>query len=292
MRSHVCQQCHVEYYFQKGTAELIFPWAMWPKGEPLRIEMVEQHYDVFRTDKDKFQQDWFHRETGAPMLKMQHPETELYSSGIHARSGVACADCHMPYQREGAVKVSNHWIRSPLFDIEASCQTCHALPADKLRERVNVIQRGTARGLRMAEQAILSLVDDISRARRVIEATSTYDKFFSLEEKEAYVSKILDPAREYHRRASMRWDFVFSENSMGFHGPQEAMRALAQAVDLARRGQLTLVNSLARAGLSLSPLTPIGQIPAPPEPITERKPPVGDPPPLPLTDFDKLLDKL
>lgn len=45
--------------------------------------------------------DFVHKETGAPLLKAQHPEFEFYSQGIHARAGVACADCHMPYKREG-----------------------------------------------------------------------------------------------------------------------------------------------------------------------------------------------
>ena len=69
---------------------------------------MEKHYDEYGF------KDWAHEETGAPMLKVQHPEFEMCSTGLHARSGVACADCHMPYVREGAVKVSDHWLRSPL----------------------------------------------------------------------------------------------------------------------------------------------------------------------------------
>ena len=83
--------------------------------------MIEDYYNEVRQLTDNpFKFDWQHKDTGAPMLKMQHPETELNSSGIHARSGVACADCHMPYQRQGAVKVSNHRIGSPLRNINAS----------------------------------------------------------------------------------------------------------------------------------------------------------------------------
>jgi nitrite reductase (cytochrome c-552) len=69
--------------------------------------------------------DYKHAETGAPILKAQHPEFELWSQGIHARSGVSCADCHMPYMRDGASKVSDHWVRSPLLNINRACQTCH-----------------------------------------------------------------------------------------------------------------------------------------------------------------------
>ena len=35
-------------------------------------------------------------------------------------------------------------------------------------------------------------------------------------------------------------DFVMSENSMGFHAPQEAMRILGDAINLCRLGQLSL----------------------------------------------------
>ena len=68
--------------------------------------------------KGKRFKDWTHAETGFELLKAQHPEFEMWSQGIHARSGVACADCHMPYKREGAQKVSEHWVRSPLLSAE------------------------------------------------------------------------------------------------------------------------------------------------------------------------------
>jgi hypothetical protein len=35
-------------------------------------------------------------------------------------------------------------------------------------------------------------------------------------------------------------DFVMSENSMGFHAPQEALRILRDAINLCRLGQLSL----------------------------------------------------
>ena len=64
----------------------------------------------------------------------------MWSQGIHARSGVSCADCHMPYMREGAIKVSNHQVRSPLLDVSRSCQTCHRFPEEELKARVTAIQ--------------------------------------------------------------------------------------------------------------------------------------------------------
>ena len=121
MRSFVCGQCHVEYYFKGQDKTLTYPWS-----HGLRMDDEEKHYDE---EKAK---DWTHADTGAPVLKAQHPEFEMWSQGIHARSGVACADCHMPYKREGAIKISDHHVRSPLLNISNACQTCHNVPEDEL----------------------------------------------------------------------------------------------------------------------------------------------------------------
>ncbi|HKA31794.1 MAG TPA: ammonia-forming cytochrome c nitrite reductase subunit c552, partial [Candidatus Binatia bacterium] len=106
MRAYVCGQCHVEYYFKGPEKRLVYPWA---KG--IKVEQIQAYYDEAQF------KDWTHADTGAPVLKAQHPEFELWSQGIHARSGVACADCHMPYVRDGAVKVSDHQARSPLLNV-------------------------------------------------------------------------------------------------------------------------------------------------------------------------------
>jgi hypothetical protein len=80
MRSYVCGQCHVEYYFKGDEKRLTFPWS---KG--LKAEDMYAYYE-----EAKFR-DFVHKETGAPVLKAQHPEFEMWSQGVHARSGVACA---------------------------------------------------------------------------------------------------------------------------------------------------------------------------------------------------------
>ncbi len=210
MRSYVCAQCHVEYYFLGENKVLTFPWS-----QGLTMDAIEQHYDAYGF------QDWTHAETGAPMIKIQHPEFELWSTGLHARSGVSCADCHMPFVRQGSVKVSDHWLRSPLQNINAACQTCHNRPENELRERVAVIQDTTAGLLRRSEEAILAAMDAIVAARE--RGASDED---------------LQEALQLHRRASLRWDFVSSENSTGFHSPQEAARILAESIDFARQAEL------------------------------------------------------
>ncbi|HEX6384793.1 MAG TPA: ammonia-forming cytochrome c nitrite reductase subunit c552, partial [Anaerolineae bacterium] len=132
MRTYVCAQCRVEYYFLGDDKVLTFPWS-----QGLTIDDIEAHYDQYEF------KDWTHAETNAPMIKIQHPEYEMWSTSLHARSGVACADCHMPYRRVGAMKVSDHHVRSPLLDVAASCQTCHRVPESELLERAHTIQDRT-----------------------------------------------------------------------------------------------------------------------------------------------------
>ena len=218
MRTYVCAQCHVEYYFKGDNKVLTFPWT-----NGLNIDDIEKYYD------EAGFKDWTHGETGAPMLKMQHPEFEMWSTGVHAQSGVACADCHMPYVRDGAVKVSDHWLRSPLTNINQACQTCHKQSEDELKQRIAIIQNRTAELERNTEKALLDAMDAIVAAKN---AGATDDQ--------------LKDARNFHRRASMRYDFVMSENSTGFHSPQEAARILANAVDFARQAQLAAIQATSK----------------------------------------------
>ena len=210
MRSLVCAQCHVEYYFAGDDKLLTFPWT-----EGLNIDQIEAYY------KKVGFTDWTHGETGGRMIKIQHPEYELFTTSLHYRSGVACADCHMPYMREGSVKISDHWIRSPLHNISAACQTCHKFPENELIERVLTIQNRTAELLRKSEAANLAAIDAIVAAKT---AGATDEQ--------------LAEAMELHRWAQMRWDFISSENSTGFHSPQESARVLADSIDLARQAEL------------------------------------------------------
>ena len=214
MRSFVCGQCHVEYYFKGPEKRLVYPWA---KG--LRVDDILAYYD------DVQFKDWTHAETGAPVLKAQHPEFEMWNQGIHARSGVACADCHMPYKREGAMKVSDHHVRSPLLNINRACQTCHKWPEAELKDRVETIQHRTFELRNRAMDAVVALISDLAAAR-----------------KGGRGDDALAPAQALQRKAQFMVDFVEAENSMGFHAPQEAARILGEAIDYARQGQLALRN--------------------------------------------------
>jgi nitrite reductase (cytochrome c-552) len=217
MRSVVCANCHVEYYFSGEGKLLVYPWS-----NGTTIEAIEKFYD------DIGFSDWTHAESGAPMIKMQHPEYEIYSAGsTHFTAGVACADCHMPYTRDGAVKFSNHNVQSPLVNPAASCGTCHT-NVDRMVARVSTIQNQVATTMFASEDAIIAAIEAIKTAAADPNADAG----------------LVEEARQLHRAAQLRWDFIAAENSMGFHNPQEVLRILAAATDLARQAQLKAVLAL------------------------------------------------
>jgi nitrite reductase (cytochrome c-552) len=222
MRAFVCGQCHDEYYFKGPEKRLVYPWH---KG--LKVDDMLAYYD------EVGHEDWEHAETGAPVLKAQHPEFELWSQGIHARNGVACADCHMPYTRVGALKVSDHHVRSPLLNIGRACQTCHKASEAELLARAETIQGRTFELRNVAMDALLGLIEDIKRARLTASAPDA-----------------VKAAQQQQRRAQFLLDFIEAENSMGFHADQEAARILALSIDASRKGQI-----------ALRPLPPGGAIP-------------------------------
>ena len=212
MRSYVCGQCHVEYYFEGAEKRLVYPWS---RG--LRVEDILAYYEAAEF------YDWTHAETGARVLKAQHPEFELWNQGIHARSGVACADCHMAYKRVGALKISDHHVRSPLLNINRACQTCHRLSEEELKSRAETIQGRTFALRNSAMDALVDLINDIKMASEAGRNDAG-----------------LTAARSFQRKAQFLLDFVEAENSMGFHAPQEAVRILGESINYSRQGQVVL----------------------------------------------------
>jgi nitrite reductase (cytochrome c-552) len=147
----------------------------------------------------------------------------MWSQGVHARSGVSCADCHMPYVRQGATKVSDHWIRSPLLkdNISRACQVCHRFPEEEIAARAEVIQTRTHDLQQRAAGALMDMLDSIVAAK--LKGASEAQ---------------LKPMLELHRQAQWRLDFIAAENSMGFHASQEAARILAESIDFSRQAQV------------------------------------------------------
>lgn len=203
MRSLVCAQCHVEYYFKsKENPYLTFPWD---KG--FSADSMEKYYDNINFV------DWVHKLSRAPMLKAQHPDYELYKTGVHADRNVSCADCHMPYMSEGGVKFTDHHVQSPLNNIANSCQVCHREETAKVVEDVYKRQMKIEEIRRIAEKSV---------AAAHIEAKYAWDLGATEDE--------MKPALWLIRHAQWRWDWVAAANGMGFHSPVEALRVLGTSI--------------------------------------------------------------
>jgi nitrite reductase (cytochrome c-552) len=212
MRSFVCGQCHVEYYFKGDGKTLTFPWE---KG--LKVENILSYYDEVQ------HKDWVHKQTGAPALKAQHPEFELFNQGSHARAGVSCVDCHMP-KKEGPAKITDHHVRSPLLMVSQSCNACHKdADAAEMKFRAETIQTRTYNARNLAMDALMDLIAQIKAAKDAGRSDTE-----------------LAEARDYQRKAQFYLDFIEAENSMGFHAPQEASRILGESMNFSRLGLMSL----------------------------------------------------
>jgi len=211
MRSYVCAQCHVEYYFNpKDSNKVTFPWDKGFEPENMFAYYQEQGFS-----------DWKHAQTEGGMLKAQHPEFEMFQGSTHQAAGLSCADCHMPYMKEGTAKISSHWWTSPLRTFEQSCGTCHKQSEKDMQARVLNTQDRVKEGLDRAGEANKAAIAAIEKAKAVA----------------GIDAKALDEARLLHREAQFYWDLASAENSMGFHNPQKFLETIADSIDLARQAE-------------------------------------------------------
>jgi nitrite reductase (cytochrome c-552) len=224
MRSLVCAQCHVEYYFDKkkieGIAYLTFPWQ-----QGMTVDSAEKYYDAHDFA------DWIHPLSRAPMLKAQHPDFEVFQTGIHAQRGVSCADCHMPYKSEGGQKFTDHHIQSPLNNVANSCQVCHREETEKLVQ--NVIER---------QDKIIENRDKLEEllVRAHIEAKTAWDLGAKEEEMKPILTAI--------RHAQWRWDYSAAGHGNSFHSPVEVSRIIASGIAQAQDARIKLARVLALHG--------------------------------------------
>jgi nitrite reductase (cytochrome c-552) len=222
MRSLTCAQCHVEYYFRAGDNYLIFPWD-------------ERGFDADASEAfqdDVGHSDWIHALSRAPMLKVQHPDWELFQQGIHAYRGVSCADCHMPYRREGGAKFTDHHIQSPLNNIAGSCMVCHGGTETEMLQRVYSTQDKVYEMRRRAERALAMLH---------IEAKAAWDAGATEQEMQPILMQI--------RSAQWRWDWIAASHGAAFHAPNESLRLLGLAASMAGEARLELSHILNRLGV-------------------------------------------
>jgi nitrite reductase (cytochrome c-552) len=225
MRTYVCAQCHVEYYCANKMT-LTFPWE-----NGLKAEQLEKTWEDTRFPDGSEFFDYVHTETGAKIYKVQHPEFELWSQGIHAQSGVSCADCHMPFERQGAMKLSSHDVASPMKNINHACQTCHKVNEDDLRYRVETIQNRTIDLMEKAATAMTDMLDTIVAAKEAGVGGDQLEELLKLQ-----------------RKSMWRLDYISSENSRGFHAAQEAARILGESIDYSRQAQMLAFKLMAEAG--------------------------------------------
>lgn len=228
MRSLVCAQCHVEYFFKGDQKYLTFPWD---KG--ITVESMEAYYDEAGFT------DYTHALSRAPILKAQHPDYEIAQMGIHGQRNVSCADCHMPYKNEGGMKISDHHIQSPLAMIDRTCQVCHRESEETLRNNVYERQR-------KANEIRNRLEQELAKAH--IEAKYAWDK--------GATEKEMNETLKLIRQAQWRWDFAVASHGASFHAPQEIQRILGHGLDKAMQARLALSKVLARNGF-------MGEVPLP-----------------------------
>jgi nitrite reductase (cytochrome c-552) len=227
-RSLACAQCHVEYYFKGDGKYLTFPWD---KG--LTVEDMERYYD------ETGYSDWTHTLSRAPMLKAQHPDYELFMMGPHAQRGLSCADCHMPYKSDGAIKYSDHHVTSPLMYIDRTCQTCHRDSKENLLKYVYEYQDKILETRDRVEQELV---------KAHIAAKFAWDKGASAD--------IMDPVLKLIRAAQWRWDFAVASHGGSFHAPVETQRILAHSLDKSYQAQLEVHKILSQMGVKESIPTP------------------------------------
>ncbi|HEY5672380.1 MAG TPA: ammonia-forming cytochrome c nitrite reductase [Malonomonas sp.] len=228
LRSLVCAQCHAEYYFKKTkwddkgeekTAGVVtFPW-----DNGFAAEDIEKYYD------ERDFSDWTHKLSKTPMLKAQHPGFETFITGVHGKNNLACADCHMPYVREGGVKYSNHKVGSPLDDIQNTCLNCHKGTEKEFRATV-------ARKLERKDELSKTAMDVLAKAH--LEAAKAWE----LGATEAEMAPILQDIRH----GQWRWDFSIAAHGAFFHAPEETLRVLGSAINKGQDARIKLRIVLAK----------------------------------------------
>lgn len=224
MRSLVCAQCHVEYYFNENIVEGV-PYLRFPWDNGLSVEEMETYYDNMEFS------DWTHQLSRAPMLKAQHPGYEVYLTGTHASRGVSCADCHMPYMSEGGQKFTDHHVQSPLNNIANSCQVCHREETDRLVKDVYSRQDKIIQNRDKLEEI---LVHAHVEAKKAWELGATEEE--------------MNPALMDIRHAQWRWDYAAAGHGNSFHSPVETGRIISSGIALAQEARIKLSRVLATLG--------------------------------------------
>ena len=215
-----CAQCHVEYYLDPETKEVKLPYTY-----GFDTDNMLEYYDEIDFA------DWEHPQTGAKMLKAQHPEFETFMGSAHDAAGLSCIDCHMPeVETEDGKKIKSHHWTSPLKNKETLKNTCLSCHADK------------------NEDELIAWVEEVQgrvydRTNEVSEQLKEFIELFAKHVESGDLSKEdKDKLSRIHRNAQFKWDFVFVENGEGFHNSKKALKNLDEAEALVKEGLEILKN--------------------------------------------------
>ena len=194
VEAQVCGQCHNEYYFEPETKATTNPYMGLDEMTP---EAILAYFD------EKGFKDWEHPDTGAAMLKVQHPEFETIYGGEQsnmAKQGYACGDCHMAPSTGESGDFASHTWASPLENdqlIEDDCSKCHA----DIKKQVA--------GWQDTEET------------RVIALSEKIEQFINKVAEQKAAGSLADDQlaqlQKTHRTAQFYWDFIMVENSEGAH---------------------------------------------------------------------------
>jgi nitrite reductase (cytochrome c-552) len=238
MRSLVCAQCHVTYNInkdqEKRSVGIYFPW----QGSTWGNISIENIIKQIRSDKSVG--EWTQKVTGYKMAFIRHPEFELFSTNsIHWKAGVTCADCHMPYTKVGAYKVSDHRVTSPLKNDLRACTQCHIESKEWLRDQVAAIQDRVVSLMIRSGYATATTAKLIEKVHEAQAAGKNIDM------------ALYDKAKDLYEEAFYRSNFIGAENSVGFHNPPEALRILGDSVAFATKSEALLRQALTKAGVDV-----------------------------------------
>ncbi len=212
MRTFVCGQCHVEYYFKGPEKRLTYPVGQGAQGRADpgllrrgRLQGLDPRGDRRRA-----------------CSRRSTPSSRCGTRASTRARGVACADCHMPYSGVGAHQDQ----RPPRAQPAAQHQQAPARPATAGRRTSSrrASRRSRTEHLRDARpghgRARRQLIDEIKAAQDA-----------GRRRRRARARRASSSARR-----SSALDFVEAENSMGFHAPQEARASWASRSTSRARG--------------------------------------------------------
>lgn len=244
-----CAQCHSEYVggysANDGRDRDYFPWA-----KPLDLE--SQYFSLFN-----YLQDWSHGgpvapwqsteanargftpygqryPIGAPLVKVQHPEAEVFLNSPMYNAGATCTDCHSTrIARPDGTRYTSHWFTSPLKIMDGYTGTTYKgenIPGDPITMNpANPCQKcHTTDNFAQSQARIKNQQDTFYLVQERTQVALVNALKFISEQQALGIDQSANI--QTYQRASLRWEYYTqAENSMSFHNNPEASAEVANA---------------------------------------------------------------